>query len=457
MHLNVMTQCSPSPQFEGLWRHPNDASAAGYRSLNYWIEVARKLEAARIDALFFADVHGVYDTYRNSWEPSLRHAVQVPSIDPVLVVAALAAVIRQLGFAVTYSTTYHPPYECARLFSSLDHLTNGRIGWNIVTSYMQSAADNGLGEFLSHGERYDRADEYVRVCRSLWEDSWDGNAVVRDAAADMFTDPRRVREICHKGRWFSVRGPHQCEPSPQRMPVLYQAGASGRGTEFAARHAEVVFVTLPDATTGAAHVQQLRRQAERAGRDPAGIKILQAAFVLAAPTRDRLRKKIRQFGDFTSVEGELAKLSGWMGFDFAAYPDYTRIEDIEMNASRSIRDFLLRNDSDRPWTVGDVRSLSLLSRRPHRRSGWLLGTPDQIADQMEEFTARSGVDGFNLIPCPPSPGIDDICALLVPELQRRGLFRKQYGPEGETLRDRYFGHGVARKGAPPPAENDAQS
>src|SRR5581483_4929795 len=130
------------------------------------------------------------------------------------------------------STTYHPPYECARLFSSLDHLSKGRIGWNIVTSYMQSAADNGLGEFLSHDERYDRADEYVQVCRTLWEDSWDQDAVVRDAVADVFTNPGRVREIRHQGRWFKVRGPHQCEPSPQRVPVLYQAGASGRGTEF---------------------------------------------------------------------------------------------------------------------------------------------------------------------------------------------------------------------------------
>src|ERR1039458_8577330 len=217
MHLNVMTQCSPSPQFEGLWRHPVDGSSTGYRSLTYWTSIAQKLEAACIDALFFADIHGIYDVYQNSWKPSLRHAVQAPSIDPVPVVAALAAVTRHLGLAVTYSTTYHAPYECARLFSSLDHLTRGRIGWNIVTSYLKSAEGNGLGEYLHHDERYDRADEYLEVCRALWERSWEDGAVVRDASADIFADPARVHEIRHQGRWFSVRGPHQCEPSLQQI------------------------------------------------------------------------------------------------------------------------------------------------------------------------------------------------------------------------------------------------
>jgi len=444
MHLNVMTQCSPSPQFEGLWRHPDDGTATGYRSLDYWIPIARKLEAACIDALFFADVHGLYDVYQGSWRAALRHGVQVPSVDPVLVVAALAAITRRLGFAVTYSTTYHAPYECARLFSSLDHLTRGRIGWNIVTSYLRSAAENGLGEYLSHDARYDRADEYVGVCRALWESSWEQDAVVRDAASDTFTDAGRVHEIEHRGRWFHVQGPHQCEPSPQRTPVLYQAGASRRGTTFAARHAELVFVTLPDPATGATHVRALRQRAEELGRDPKRIKILQAAFVLTDRTSAELRAKIARFGALTSAEGELAKLCGWLGFDVAAYPQDMPLAQIPLEASQSIRDFMRRFDPQRAWTVGDVRSISLFSRSPHRRTGWLLGTPAQIADQMQEFRARSGVDGFNLIPCPPTSGIDDICALIVPELQRRGLFRREYEPEGETLRERYFGRGNTR-------------
>src|SRR5438094_1265066 len=155
MFLNVLTQCSPSPTFEFMWRDPGDQTGTGYRSLGYWTSMARRLEAACIDALFFADVHGVYDVYRGSWAPAVRHAVQIPSIDPLLVIPAAAAVTEHLGFAVTYSTTYHPPYQCARVFSSLDHLTSGRIAWNIVTSYLRSASSNGLGEYVAHDERYD--------------------------------------------------------------------------------------------------------------------------------------------------------------------------------------------------------------------------------------------------------------------------------------------------------------
>jgi FMN-dependent oxidoreductase (nitrilotriacetate monooxygenase family) len=441
MHLNLMTQCSPSPQFEGLWRHPADGSAQGYRSLDYWVPLARQLEAACFDALFFADVHGIYDVYTQSWAPALRHAVQVPSIDPVLVAAALAAATTRLGLAVTYSTTYHAPYECARLFSSLDHMSAGRVGWNIVTSYLRSAEDNGLGRYLGHDERYARADEYVAVCRALWERSWDDGALPRDAASDTFTDPGRVREIGHRGAYFQVRGPHQCEPSPQRTPVLYQAGASQRGTLFAARHAEVIFATLPDAEVGARHLLELHREAERAGRDPARVKVLQAGFVLTGRTREEVRERVALFTRLSSHEGELAKLCGWLGFDVAAYPDERRIDDIPIEASRSVRDFLHRYDPDKAWTVGDVRSVAVWSRRPHRRTGWLVGTAEQIADQMEEFMDTCAVAGFNLIPCPASAGVDDICTLLVPELQRRGLFRRAYAAQHETLRERYFGIG----------------
>jgi FMN-dependent oxidoreductase (nitrilotriacetate monooxygenase family) len=445
MHLNVFTQCSPSPQFKGMWRAPGDGSAEGYRSLPYWTGIARKLEAACIDALFFADIHGVYDVYRGSWEPAVRHAVQIPSIDPALVISALAAATRDLGFAVTYSTTYHPPYECARLFSSLDHLTAGRIGWNIVTSYLRSASRNGLGEHLDHDVRYDRADEYVAVARALWERSWDDGAVVRDAAKDVFTDPGRVREIDHKGEWFAVRGPHQCEPSPQRTPVLYQAGASGRGLTFAARHAEVVFMTLADPAGGAAQVARVRELVERAGRDPAGIKLLQGTTVMVGATRDEARAKASAYHKLWSGEGQLAKWCGWMDVDLAAYPDDTPVADIGGQGSHSFVGFLRGLSPDRVWTVGDVRYLVSRPRRMRVDSPvTLFGTPEQVADRIEQWLEVAGVDGFNLIPCPPTPGMTDICDLLVPELQRRGLFRRGYDPAERTLRERYFGAGHTR-------------
>ncbi len=441
MHLNILVQCSPSPQFKGLWRHPQDRTAAGYRSLEYWTALGRQLEEACIDALFFADVHGIYDVYHGSWDTSLRHAVQVPAIDPVVVIPAIAAVTRQLGFAVTYSTTYHPPYQCARLFSSLDHLTNGRIAWNIVTSYLSSALANGLGDQLPHDKRYDRADEYVAVVRELWERSWDEGAVVLDAAGDVFTDPSRVRAIDHHGSWFNVRGPHQCEPSPQRTPVFYQAGSSGRGTTFAARHAEVVFVTLPDMVSGARHVADLRAQAALVGRPPESVRVLQAQFVMLGRDAAEVKAKADLLAQLASAEGEIAKWCGWMGFDLAAYAADVPIETIDTDASRSVREFLKRFDAGRRWTVGDVRTMVLLPRRPHRRMGWLFGTPQQVADDMQEWLERTRVDGFNLMACPPSSGIDDICNLLVPELKRRGLMAGAYDRSCPTLRERYFGAG----------------
>ena len=445
MHLNVLTQCIPSPLFEGMWRHPEDETATGYRSLASWTSLARRLEAACIDALCFADIHGVYVVYQGSWEPSVRHAMQVPAIDPVVVLPAAAAVTEHLGFAVTYSTSYHPPYQCARLFSSLDHLTGGRVGWNIVTSDLRLAASTGLAEYLAHDTRYERADEYLEVVRALWEESWADGAVLRDRDADVFTDASRVRGVQHEGRWFKVHGPHQCEPSPQRTPVLYQAGASPRGMRFAAEHAEVVFVTLSGARRGAEQVARLRRLAAEAGRAPDSIRVLQGMPVMVAETTEEARASADLFVRLSSCEGLLAKWCGWVGVDLAAYPGQTPVAEILAQDGRSVVGFLDQAASNHTWTADDLRQVVATPRRPHRFDRLtLFGTAAEVADQMEKWMDLSGVDGFNLFPCPPSSGVRGICDLLVPELQRRGLFRTAYDPAERTLRERYFGAGNAR-------------
>lgn len=443
MYLNVLSQCAPSPVYEGLWRHPEDSTADGYRRLDYWVDVARQLEQACIDALFLADIHGVYDVYQSSWRPAVRHAVQVPSVDPLLVVPAMALLTRHLGFAVTYSTTYHPPYECARVFTSLDHLTGGRIGWNIVTSFLESAARNGLGAYLPHDQRYDRADEYVAVTRALWERSWADDAVVRDTDADLFADPGKVRAIDHKGPWFSVCGPHQCEPSPQRTPVLYQAGSSPRGTAFAARHAEVAFLTLTDPASGAKKVAELRQRVVEAGRAPAEVKVLQGTSIIIGETAADAKGRARAYRELTSHDGLLVKWCGLMGVDLDAYPPETLITDIPTQASRTVMDMFRRAAPDREWTVADVRYL--VGRPKYVRAdtpSLLYGTPAQIADRMSQWVEVAAVDGFNLMPGPVNGvGITEICSLLVPELQRRGMFRTAYDPAEMTLRERYFGAG----------------
>lgn len=442
MLVNILTQCIPSPLFEGMWRHDADRTATGYRTLSHWLDIGRRLEEAGVDALFFADTYGMYDVYGGSAAASLRHSVQVPAIDPVTVIPAIASVTRGLGFAVTLSTSYHAPFHCARVFSSLDHLTDGRIGWNIVTSDPRLGAGTGMADRTGHDERYDRADEYLDIVVGLWEDSWDGDAVVIDRAGDTFTDPTRVRPIEVDGRWFRVASPHQCEPSPQRTPVLYQAGSSPRGQAFAARHAEVVFVALNGMRQGREQVDGMRCRTAESGRDPDRLKVLQAMALFVAEDEAEARRQAEDYVRLTSAGGLLAKWCGWTGLDLASLPDAMALTALRQDGMGSVSRFLDELGGDRELTVGDLRRHVSTARRPHLRAPLtLIGTPGQVADRLETWLERTGVDGFNLMPCPPTAGLDAYCRLLAPELRRRGLVPPNR-VEPLTLRERYLGAGV---------------
>ncbi|WP_419908319.1 LLM class flavin-dependent oxidoreductase [Candidatus Poriferisodalis sp.] len=435
MHLSAFIQASPNHQIKGMWKHPSDETSWGYRTLNWWQDLVRTLERGCFDGIFFADVLGTYDVYGASREAALRGAVQIPGIDPTLLIPALAACTEHLGFAVTFSTSHHAPYHTARLFSTLDHLTGGRVGWNIVTSYLSDAERQGLGQILAHDTRYDRADEYVDVCLKLWEQSWDEGAIVLDAEADTFTDPAKVHEIDHAGEWFTVEGPHMVEPSPQRTPVLYQAGNSARGVEFAANTGEVVFMSVPGNDKGAAVVASLREQAAAAGRDPEHIKALQVARVVVAETDAEARAMRDEWSRLFSVDGYLALFCGWTGIDLGGHPPDTPIDDIEANAIRTQVERWKLEDPDKVWTVGDV------ARRLSDTAGGLgfVGSPTTVADQLEAFIETTGVDGFNVTTAPVPWGFSQIVDYLVPELQRRGRFRTSY--EGTTFRENFFGPG----------------
>jgi FMN-dependent oxidoreductase (nitrilotriacetate monooxygenase family) len=222
----------------GMWTHPRDRSAS-YNTIEYWQDLARTAERGLFDGIFLADIVGVYDVYKDSPAPSILNTVQIPVNDPMLVVPVMAAVTKHIGFGVTSNLTYEPPYLFARRTSTLDHLTGGRFGWNIVTGYLDSAARGmGLTSQLDHDGRYDIADEYMDVVYKLWEGSWEDDAVLRDRANRVFADPSRIHRIQHAGPHYQVDAIHLAEPSPQRTPVLYQAGSSTRGREFAAKHAE---------------------------------------------------------------------------------------------------------------------------------------------------------------------------------------------------------------------------
>lgn len=421
----------------GLWAHPRDRRRR-YIGLEYWTELAALLERGHVDALFVADVLGVYDTFRNSRDAAVAAGAQIPANDPALVVPAMAVTTSHLSFAVSVSTSYEPPFGHARRFSTLDHLTQGRIGWNVVTSYLPNAAGNfGWERMVPHDERYDRADEYLDVCYQLWEASWEDDAVLADGTTGTYADPMKVHAIDHYGEYFSVAGPHLCEPSPQRTPVIYQAGNSARGRAFAARHAECVFLSgvVPAALRRSA--DDVRRQAASAGRAPGDVKILTSLSIIVAEDEASVRRKREELQRWVNVDGMLAQYCGTTGFDLSAMSrsDVMAYRDTDHGQGGAA---LFTSDAPQPITVGDVvDSMTRLGET----TLLAVGTPAQVADQIEEWVDEIGLDGFNLVQFLTPDTFTDFVDMVVPELQRRGRYQTAYAPG--TFREKLFGTGRA--------------
>ncbi|MSQ69323.1 MAG: LLM class flavin-dependent oxidoreductase [Gammaproteobacteria bacterium] len=439
IHLNAFTQCCIGHHSMGQWKHPLDRPLDGYRNVHYWIELARLLEKGCFDSLFLADVHGTYATYRGSRDTAVRHGLQFPGNDPTLIIPAMAAATRHLGFASTFSTTYFPPYHTAKLFSTLDHLTDGRVGWNIVTSYLPDANANfGLGPMMAHDERYERAEEYMAVCYQLWEHSWEAGAMVRDRVNDLLIDPSKVHEINFKGRYFEVPGPHMCEPSRQRTPVLYQAGGSERGVKFAARHAEAVFGVHHSTAACQAAITTLTRALVAEGRRRQDVKYFPGVTVVVAPTDAEARLKLETCRRYASPEGGLALFCGWLGIDLSKLESGKTLKDQRTDAIATCLNMLAAIDPEREWTLEEVgAAFSIGSVFPK-----IVGSPGMVADELERWLEETDCDGFNLMPVTQPQGFADFVDLVVPELQRRGLLRTHYA--GQTLRERHFGVGQQR-------------
>ncbi|WP_290816869.1 LLM class flavin-dependent oxidoreductase [Halovivax sp.] len=433
LHFNLFTMNSVEHVSPGTWRIPGDQSHR-YVDREYWTEVARTAERGGLDAVFFADVRGIYDVYEDSRDPAIRRAIQTPSNAPQSLVPAMAEVTDHLGFAVTRSTSYVHPYQLARELSTLDHLTDGRVAFNIVTSYLESAARNlGLDGRIEHDERYDRADEFMEVCYRLWEDSWDDDAVVRDADRGVYTEPEKVRAIDFEGEYFSVAGPHGCEPSPQRTPVLYQAGSSDRGREFAATHAEAVFVSQPTMEATRSYVEDMRERVAETGRDPDSLKFFPGIVVITGESDEIARAKRETYESYVDVEGTLSLLSGFVDMDLSELDPDQKVEHIETEAIQGVINAFTKNDPDRDWTVGEVARFAGLGST----SPVVVGSPAQVADEIERWRDAVGVDGFNLKEVTRPGTLRDFVELVVPELRERGLARESYG--GGTLRANVFG------------------
>ena len=414
----------------GLWTHPRDRSAE-YNTLRYWTDQAKLLERGLFDGMFIADILGVYDIYGGGIDVTAREAVQLPVNDPTLIVPAMAAVTEHLGFGITLNVFAEAPYTFARRLSTLDHLTGGRVGWNIVTGYLESA-HRGRGEALpAHDRRYDYADEYLEVLYKLWEGSWDDAAVRRDREGRVFSDPTLIRPVSHRGEFLSVDGYHLCEPSPQRTPVLYQAGASGRGRAFAGRHAECVFISARDKSSARDAVRAIRAEAAAAGRDPQDVKVFIGIAAIPGRTRAEAEDKRAEYMRYASAEAGLAHFSASTGIDFSRYGLDEAIPYAPGNAIQSATAAAAK----RGLTKRDLLSEMGLGGR----YAVLTGDAVAIADELQSWVEEGEVDGFNLSRIVVPESFSDFIDLVIPELQDRGLYKTAYAPG--SFRNKLFGQG----------------
>ncbi|QQE83902.1 LLM class flavin-dependent oxidoreductase [Pseudomonas putida] len=412
----------------GLWTHPRDTSTQ-YTSISYWTDLARLLERGLFDGLFIADIVGTYDIYGKSLDVTLKESIQLPVNDPLLLVSAMAAVTHNLGFGLTANLTYEAPYLFARRLSTLDHLSNGRVGWNIVTGYLDSAARAmGLDQQPEHDRRYDQADEYLQVLYKLLEGSWTDDAVVEDRTRRVYAEPEKVRKVHHHGEFYKVEGYHLCEPSPQRTPVLFQAGSSPRGLAFAGNHAECVFISGQDKAATRAQVDKVRAAAQAAGRDPQGVKVFMGITVIVAPTEQQAQAKYAEYLRYASPEAGVAHFAASTGIDFAAYGLDEPIGASTGNAIQSATRQLQENT----WTRRRLLEQHALGGRYLT----LVGAPEEVAEQLIAWVDETGLDGFNLTRTVTPESYEDFIELVVPQLQQRGRYKTAYG-EG-TLREKLF-------------------
>ncbi|MEL1602361.1 LLM class flavin-dependent oxidoreductase, partial [Acinetobacter baumannii] len=388
------------------------------------------------DGIFIADVLGIYDVYHQSAEHALTGAVQVPVNDPLQIVPAMAAVTKHLGFGVTTSISFEHPYPFARRISTLDHLTKGRVGWNIVTSYLESGSKNlGLKTQVNHDNRYDIADEYLEVLYKLWEGSWEEGSVLRDRESGIFADYKKVHPIQHEGKYFTVPGIHICEPSPQRTPVLYQAGASSRGQKFASQNAECVFIAAPSKIATKKVVQGIRQKLVQEGRDPYSVKIYALLSIVTDETDAKSQAKFKEYQSYGSYDGALTLLSGWSGVDFSQYQPTDKVEYIQTNAIQSLLDSYVNADPERVWTIEEIANWNSLGGN----GPVLVGSAETVSDALQQWVEDTDVDGFNLAYILAHQTFADVVEFIVPELQKRGVYQTSYA-QG-TLREKLFGAG----------------
>jgi FMN-dependent oxidoreductase (nitrilotriacetate monooxygenase family) len=430
MSLVGFMQAGNTSVYAGSWRHP--ATEHGFLTSGYYEKLGRTLEQGCFDLMFFDDRLAMPGIYAGSVAEAVRRGARPVKLDLSVVLGVVASVTRSIGLGATYSTTYYSPFHVARTFATLDHLSGGRAAWNVVTSVNDGEAQNfGVDAHLGHDERYDRADEFLQATTGLW-DTWEDDALVLDRAAGVFADPDKVHELGHEGEWFKVRGPLTVPRSPQGRPVLLQAGSSGRGRDFAARWAELIFTGDPGVDVARAHYKDQKERIAALGRDPDAVRILPMAYTVVGESRAHAEEREQLFlNELVHPAASLALLSELMNHDFSQYALDDPITD-ELIASVSGIRGLVQNL--RQHIGGDTVTLADLAghRATLLQGPRFVGTGPEVADQMEEWFRSDACDGF-VVAATHLPGaFEDVVRMVVPELQRRGVFRERY--TGDTLR-----------------------
>jgi FMN-dependent oxidoreductase (nitrilotriacetate monooxygenase family) len=437
MSLVGFMQAGSTSVYAGSWRHP--ATEHGFLTSSYYQKMARTLEEGCFDLMFFDDRLAMPGIYGGSVADAVRLGARPVKLDLSVVLGVIAGVTRSIGLGATYSTTYYTPFHVARTFATLDHLSGGRAAWNVVTSVNDSEAQNyGFEQTLGHDERYDRADEFLEATTGLW-DTWEDDALVLDRTSGVFANPDKVHELNHAGKWFRVRGPLTVPRPPQGRPVLLQAGSSGRGRDFAARWAELIFTGDPDIDIAASHYKDQKERIAEFGRDPQMVKMLPMAYTVVGESRAQAEDRELVFlNDLVDPKASLTLLSELMNYDFSGLELDSPITDdliASVSGIRGLVQNLRQHIGGKTITLADLAGhRATLLQGPR-----FVGTGMDVADQMEEWFEGDACDGF-VIAATHMPGAyEDVVRMVVPELQRRGIFRERY--TGSTLRDHL---GIAR-------------
>jgi FMN-dependent oxidoreductase (nitrilotriacetate monooxygenase family) len=432
MTLVAFLQAQNCSNYVGSWRHP--ATMQDYLRPEYYQRIARTLEAGCFHMAFFDDRLAMPDILGHDHAEAVRNGIRVVKLDLISILTAMGLATSKLGLGGTYSTTYYEPFHVARVFATLDHMLGGRAAWNVVTSLNDSEAHNmGADDHLEHDLRYDRADEFLEVVLSHW-DSWGDDAIIQDRESGVFADASKVRRLDHKGKWFKSRGPFTVPRTPQGRPVLIQAGQSGRGKSFAARWGDLVFVIYPNMEVAKRGYRDFKDQVAASGRDPATVRICPAVYCIVGETEAAAEEKRALIDGLARPVDGLSLLSEALNYDFAskALDDaFTDDELAGIKGLQALRDRVVASSGKRNPTLRDF--VEITGRGTIREFPVFCGTPKRVADEMQAWLEGGACDGFVLAATHMPGTYEEFVRLVVPELQRRGVFRKEF--TGTTLRE----------------------